>query len=291
MLGKLIKHEWKSIYKMGSLMLLAMLVVTLLGCVVLRMPWVVDLISDEGTMGDVQSVILMLTMVISFILYIFLLVGVSYGIMIYLGVNFYKSMYSQQGYLTNTLPVTPNQLLFSKTLVAGIWYLLIEVAVCVSIFALVWACLTGIANSLGTYGGAEFWKELGEEIELVFQSELGSELTYFIVYMVLAVLITPFATMITLFAALTIGQLSSKHKALIGVLAYFGICIANTVIVSIVQVISTMKFSMESIANPNVAGTMNMTGSYNVTLVLQVVVSVVLYWAAHKILSTKLNME
>ena len=38
MLGKLMKYEWKNIWKAGTLMLLGMLVVTVIGCVVLRMP-------------------------------------------------------------------------------------------------------------------------------------------------------------------------------------------------------------------------------------------------------------
>ena len=37
MLGKLMKYEWKNIWRAGTLMLLGMFVVTVIGCVVLRM--------------------------------------------------------------------------------------------------------------------------------------------------------------------------------------------------------------------------------------------------------------
>lgn len=36
MLGKLMKYEWKNIWRAGTLMLLGMFVVTVIGCVVLR---------------------------------------------------------------------------------------------------------------------------------------------------------------------------------------------------------------------------------------------------------------
>lgn len=291
MLGKLIKHEWKSVYKMGSLMLLAMLVVTVIGCIVLRMPWIADLFADESTLGEVQSVVLVMTLFVSFMLYLFLVMGVTYGIMIYLGVNFFKSMYTDQGYLTNTLPVTPNQLLISKTLVAGIWYLLIEIAVFLSVFALIFAFAAGMIGSIGGYDMAEFWGMFWEEMSMIFGTEFGGTMVHFMVFAVLTVVISPFSTMIMLFGALTIGQLSSKHKALMGLLTYFGLGIVTTIIVSIMEVIYSIKLSVNSISNPSAIAEMDMMGIYDATLVIQVIMAVILYWVSHKILTKKLNME
>lgn len=56
MLGKLMKYEWKNIWKAGTLMLLGMLVVTVIGCVVLRMPGgLVTEIADGNNMNATQS--------------------------------------------------------------------------------------------------------------------------------------------------------------------------------------------------------------------------------------------
>ena len=56
MLGKLMKYEWKNIWRAGTLMLLGMLAVTVIGCVVLRMPGgLVTEIVDGNDINAAQS--------------------------------------------------------------------------------------------------------------------------------------------------------------------------------------------------------------------------------------------
>lgn len=56
MLGKLMKYEWKNIWRAGTLMLLGMFVVTVIGCVVLRMPGgLVAEIADGNDINAAQS--------------------------------------------------------------------------------------------------------------------------------------------------------------------------------------------------------------------------------------------
>lgn len=290
MLGKLIKHEWKSVYKVGSILLLAMLAVTVIGCVVLQMPWLKDLFAGESNLGEVQEVILVFTLMISFMLYIFLLVGITYGILIYLGVHFYKTMYTEQGYLTNTLPVTPHQLLISKTLVSGIWYVLIEVAVIVSIIALVCSFVAGLGTTEG-YTLAEALEMIWSEFALVFESEFKGTMIHFMIYMVVAMLVSPFAAMLMIFGALTIGQLSRKHKAAMGILAYFGICIVNMIISMIISMVYSVSLVASSINDPYAVNEMDMMGIYDASMIIVIVMAVVLYFISHYILSKKLNME
>ena len=290
MLGKLIKHEWKSVYKVGSILLLAMLAVTVIGCVVLQMPWLKDLFSGESNLGDVQEVILVFTLFISFMLYIFLLVGITYGIMIYLGVHFYKSMYSEQGYLTNTLPVTPHQLLISKTLVSGVWYVLIEVGVILSMVALVFSFIAGLGTTEG-YSLAEALEMIWTEFALVFESEFGGTMIHFMVYFVVAMLVSPFAAMLMIFGALTIGQLSKKHKVAMGILAYFGISMVNMIISMIVSMFYSVSLVVSSINDPYAVNDMDMMGIYDASMIIVIVMAVVLYFISHYILSKKLNMD
>lgn len=290
MLGKLIKHEWKCIYKIGTIMLLAMLAVTVIGSVVLQMPWMRDLFNDEMVLGEVQTVILTITMMISFMLYIFLLVGITYGILIYLGVHFYKTMYTDQGYLTNTLPVTPHQLLISKVLVSGVWYILIEIAVVLSMVVLVISFMSGIGSAEG-YTLAEAFTEMWDELKVAFESEFRGTMIHLLVYLVVTALVSPFTTMIILFGALTIGQLSRKHKGIMGILAYFGIGIINMVISMIVSMVYTIRISLTTISNPNAVSDMDMMGIYDISLVMVIVMAVILYWVSHHILSKKLNMD
>lgn len=107
MLGKLMKYEWKNIWKAGTLMLLGMLVVTVIGCVVLRMPGgVVTGLLDNNDINATQSWFVLSSFVATLILYVIMLLASTWGMLIFLGIRFYRSMYTDEGYLSHTLPVT-----------------------------------------------------------------------------------------------------------------------------------------------------------------------------------------
>ena len=80
MLGKLIKYEWKNIWKAGVLMLLGMFVVTVIGCVVLRMPGgLVTEIADGNNMNATQSWFVLSSFVATLILYVIMLLASTWG--------------------------------------------------------------------------------------------------------------------------------------------------------------------------------------------------------------------
>ena len=71
--------------------------------------------------------------------------------------RYYKSMYSNEGYLGGTLPVSSNLMIFSKALVAFVWVVL-SVLICallmiafVSIFADPSEMLRAIGQLIGSY--------------------------------------------------------------------------------------------------------------------------------------------
>ena len=85
MLGKLMKYEWKNIWKAGTLMLLGMLAVTVIGCVVLRMPGgLVTEIADGNNMNATQSWFVLSSFVATLILYVIMLLASTWGMLIFL---------------------------------------------------------------------------------------------------------------------------------------------------------------------------------------------------------------
>ena len=194
MLGKLIKYEWKNIWKAGVLMLLGMFVVTVIGCVVLRMPGgLVTEIADGNNMNATQS-----------------------WFVLSLGIRFYRSMYTDEGYLSHTLPVTANQLFLSKVLVSGVWYLFITIGIGISVVALIVSLMTGLLNigelsSVLTQYNGNIWEFLADafyELGSTYEEEMGINLLHYGITLLLTYVAGPFIAMVTLFGALTIGQLS-----------------------------------------------------------------------------------
>ena len=53
-----------------------------------------------------------------YVLFIFAIVVATY---VYLAIRFQKNLFSDEGYLTHTLPVSPTKLIWSKMLVAWAW--------------------------------------------------------------------------------------------------------------------------------------------------------------------------
>lgn len=244
MLGKLMKYEWKNIWKAGTLMLLGMLVVTVIGCVVLRMPGgVVTGLLDNNDINATQSWFVLSSFVATLILYVIMLLASTWGMLIFLGIRFYRSMYTDEGYLSHTLPVTANQLFLSKVLVSGVWYLFISIGIGISVVALVVSLMTGLLNigelsSVLTQYNGNIWEFLADafyELGRTYEEEMGINLLHYGITLLLTYVAGPFITMVTLFGALTIGQLSSKHKGLMGILAYAGLTILSSIIGSTVQ--------------------------------------------------------
>ena len=120
------KYEWKKIWKAGTLMLLGMFIVTVIGCVVLQMPGVAEFF-DSNDVNGAQAWLVISSFAAILILYVIMLLASTWGMLIFLGIRFYRSMYTDEGYLSHTLPVTANQLFLSKVLVSGVWYLFISI--------------------------------------------------------------------------------------------------------------------------------------------------------------------
>ncbi len=286
MLKKLFKYEWKTTSKMGGLMLLALVAVTLLGVVGFALPF--STLTESSSYSDEETIGTIITMIVTMstmMVYILTLMGVVYGMLIYMGVHFYKTMYSDEGYLTHTLPVTPRQLIISKVTNAGIWYALISIGMGISIVILMVAMMLSMSGAMG------FQEELGEmwkDLLYVLGSEMGFEIIHVIISLILVMIITPISTMMTLFGAITIGQLASKYRALMGILAYFGICMVNGIISYIISMVCTFGgMAVSSVTNtaPSIAMT------YDASLVTSVIMLIVFYFVSHHILSKKLNME
>jgi hypothetical protein len=273
---------------MCGLMLLAIAGVTLLGALGFVLPFNLVVKGSEAFEDSPAGVFWVMLMVMSIVIYVIMLIGVSYGMLIYHGVRFYKTMYSDEGYLTQTLPVTDSQLIFSKTLVAGLWYLFVGLSIMVSVGILIVAMIASMNE-----GGA-LLKEISEMLSemrysLDAQTQLG--MIHAFASLGLIMLITPFSTMLVLFGSITIGQLSRKYKALMGILAYFGAMFVNMILTYILQLVFTFgKLLTTSVAGTSASST-NVAGSYDSTLLVSLIMGAAMYFISHYILTRKLNMD
>ena len=291
------KYEWKNIWKAGTLMLLGMLVVTVIGCVVLRMPGgVVTGLLDNNDMNATQSWFVLSSFVATLILYVIMLLASTWGMLIFLGIRFYRSMYTDEGYLSHTLPVTANQLFLSKVLVSGVWYLFITIGIGISVVALIVSLMTGLLNigelsSVLTQYNGNIWEFLADafyELGRTYEEEMGINLLHYGITLLLTYVAGPFITMVTLFGALTIGQLSSKHKGLMEILAYAGLTILSSIIGSTVQ--SAFMFGA-NVANSASGITVSTNSAYDINVITSLLIAAIMYGVSYYIMNRKLNLD
>lgn len=271
MLGKLIKHEWKSTYKVGLLMAVLTLAVTFLGWLSFQSPmW--QRINDEGDLYYSVSPLDILSVVV-LMMYVFMLVGITYGVMIYLAVHFYKTMYSARGYLTHTLPVGRHQLLISKLLVSSLWLLIV--------YCLVFLSAIAVAGSLigAVIPDDIAWGELFSEMSMLF-SEFGMDLGAYFWTLLLSAVLSPFITITTLFGAITVGQLFTKVRVLMAIVCYVGVTMIGGMISSLVQGMIKLG-ELGSYMNISTVGSM----------LTELLIAVLLYIASYRIITRRLNME
>ena len=291
------KYEWKNIWKAGTLMLLGMLVVTVIGCVVLRMPGgVVTGLLDNNDINATQSWFVLSSFVATLILYVIMLLASTWGMLIFLGIRFYRSMYTDEGYLSHTLPVTANQLFLSKVLVSGVWYLFITIGIGISVVALIVSLMTGLLNigelsSVLTQYNGNIWEFMADafyELGRTYEEEMGINLSHYVITLLLTYVAGPFITIVTLFGALTIGQLSSKHKGFMGILAYAGLTILSSIIGSTVQ--SAFMFGA-NVANSASGITVSTNSAYDINVITSLLIAAIMYGVSYYIMNRKLNLD
>jgi hypothetical protein len=146
MFTKLLKHEWKSTGKLLGILSLGALGIGVLAAVVLRL-----LVTYGEAAWDSDSVlVLVIPMLGMMLFFMFLgLVVYSVGTMIYLLIRFYKNKFTDEGYLTFTLPVNSRQIFLSSAVYILVWQVIsgLVVAVAVGIAILFGTAQNGTINT------------------------------------------------------------------------------------------------------------------------------------------------
>lgn len=271
MFAKLLKQEWKATSGMLGILSLGSLGVSLLVTGLMRF--------ESADIAGVPEIVWIPVGLMIFAGFLAIL-AYSAGVQIMLIARFYKNKFTDEGYLTFTLPVTTHQILLSSLLNYLIWTL-ISAVVTVTSFV--------IPLALGISGGGIFnndvWKVLSEAFGLMLQEEgVSGYLTLVLVSSVISVL----ASMMLIHTAVAMGAvLAKKHK----ILAAFGCYYGFSMVLSVVSSVLTFGVGITSVGiqtQAEVFGMMN--GMIIVQMVVYAAVAVVGYFLSHHLMKNKLNL-
>lgn len=282
MLGKLIKYEWKGLRKPLSILYFVLLGITILtGILILT----INPKYDDVTVG-----FSVLFTMLSVFLYYFGAIACSIGTMLIIAIRFYKTCYTDEAYLTHTLPVSTKQLVTAKTITAVLCHLLSLLLIIVTAVLLVGVFFTHMMN-LGEIQASDLSSIAWSELNTEFKEEMGISFAGYFGFLGIYSLISSICGIISVLGCVSLGQLYTKHRILGAIIAYF-------VLTTIQQFVSFMamipmygqifeaEYTGETISMFSLLGP-----SFLIILALSIVIAIVMHFINIHMMTKRLNLE
>ncbi len=195
MVGKLIKHELRSTLRVAAIPAIVTVLLAILSRILI----------ETSNPGLALTILLFYIFSVSATLFIGYFFGIS---------SFYQSLFTGNGYLTLSLPVTPDQLIWSK-LISAITVMFASIilcclSACIFFLGLPQEVLDEILNSFAY---------IGETIKDFANGE-----PMFFVEVVISMIISVPMSFLVFYAVMSVGQLFTvKNRKAISVLLYIGL--------------------------------------------------------------------
>ena len=229
MFSKLMKYDMKSGWRTWWIVSLVVAVATIISGPVVRF-------CAEYQERDWDSVFPIYSSIMFFVgfAYIMIVALSQYGLYIPLFIKFYKHLYTDEGYLTFTLPAKRSTILLSKTLSTCIYGTMYFV-----VMGLSWAFLALVVippEEQGQFFNTIFYTDLFELLKEGFELGYGGWIIAFAIEALLVAAGAWFFNIALVQFCITMGSvIAKKHKLLASVGIYFG----TTAVISILSRILT----------------------------------------------------
>lgn len=275
MFAKLLKHEWRSTREMLGILCLISLGASLLGG--LTMCYLFYVSSHDGGGSEALKILSVLFMIAAMIA--LAVVGVA-AVVVYMG-RFYKSRFTDEGYLTSTLPVNTHQNLLASLVNTAIGMVLITLVICLS------GCLWMVIAFAGVEGFYqtvwEHFPELWEKFWSLVQTHAGEIPWGVVARGMLCALTGAINSLVMLMLAVTVGSLiAKKHKILAAVAVFYGIHVLISIATAFLMS-ATVALSGGALAA--------MSGYFGRTALLMTALSLGGYFLMYWLVDRKLNLN
>ena len=279
MFSKLLRHEWRASANLLSVLSLAAIGAGLLGGLLLRaVLHIRDIIKDEelATLGTAGIVMVLAFLFLGLLAYV---IAVEFITLF----RFYKNKFTDEGYLTFTLPVKTNQIFWSSFIHILAWAL-------ISVLVFLVSCCLILMIGAGEYIGqssAEIMEFFGfyQDTMIIYPGyEWYQALT------TVQTMLSPVIGIILTMTCITIGSvLVKRNKLLLAIGIEYGVSMVLSVISSILSLVpSILLLSSTENYEQNIYSYMNITVCINIGV--QLLAAVLAYFLAIKLMKRKLNL-
>lgn len=220
--------------------------------------------------------------IISMTIFVFLIVGICVMTLVVCIQRFQKNLLSDEGYLSFTLPVKAHSHIDCKMIVTLMWAVLSALVSFLSIFI-----MAVDSNTM---------EEIRQGAQELFAAlnEYGASSYLILFELVVLLLASVLNQTVSIYAAIVVGNLSSKHKLLAGVGAYLGFGVVEQIVVSVFISIFGSDFArfFDSFGLHSPAQQLNALQLFLlISLAFVLVFGTAFYFLTDWMLKKKLNLE
>jgi len=264
MLGKLLKYEFRATMRTFLPMYLATIAFALLSRLFSEVSSLQNLWDGRifALISFVYIIVIIMTLALTFVMII---------------QRFYKSLLKDEGYLSNTLPVSVDTHIWGKVIPATAWTIMCTLIILISVIPIIsaqvnmselWNAFNEGISAFGRYHEIPFWLFI-TEIAVVGVLNIISNILAF-------------------YSAMTIGQLFNNHKAFLSVVAYFGL---NIIFIIFLSAVSNIYFETSAFDTYTIITTSSWSTLMALVAISCAVQGAIHYFITRYILKNRLNLE
>lgn len=269
MFAKLLKYEWKANAPLLGILSLAALGAGLLGGLSLRL-------SDAAPESELAEAMVAATTGLSLTFLVLALAAYVFATTFLLLYRFYKNKFTDQGYLTFTLPVTSHHIFLSSLTMLLLWQVITTITTLVSVTLMI------VVGGVLPDDPAAY-----TELQYVYQDLLGFQNGKLTIALTLiqGFIGWLFGNVLTLTCIVLGASWAKKHKLLVAFLLYYGI----SFVLEFVTGTLTLIVTLTSIHSDDYMVTMQITSLC--TIVVQLLLMAGGYLLSNYMMTRRLNLS
>lgn len=280
MYGKLLKYENKALSKTILPIGIATMFVAVFGSAMLKLNLIMNRLVKNGSVLFTLKAVTTTFFAISVIAMISAVFVAGFMLM----QRYYRNLFTDEGYLTFTLPVKTEHILLSKLTSAVIWGAFVVVC---SVAAVLIIVLFGTTPELVNHKALE---EIVHFVQALFKIDFDINGYLIFVQTFITLILSVVEQYLMIYLAITLGnQVAKKHKVLGAIGMYFVVYAVCQAINSVVLVI--FGLSIGGIAVLSGTGEAAINWMLGLTSLLSVGYILAFFFINNRIIKTRLNLE